>query len=65
MTTELIQTVNDDTLYLICIAYEAGFGWGIGDRPNDNPYSDKDRNGYRAWQHGYDLGARRRKEKAA
>ncbi len=55
-----IQTLDDDALYLICIAYEQGFGWGIGDRPNDNPYSKSDANGHRAWQHGYDLGCERR-----
>ncbi|MDW7555438.1 hypothetical protein D9623_33905 (plasmid) [Azospirillum brasilense] len=56
--------VDDDTLYLICIAYEQGFGWGIGGRPNNNPYSVKDENGHRAWRHGYDLGAERRDERA-
>lgn len=47
--------------FMICDAYEAGYGKGQQLRQVDNPYMFKD-DCHEAWQIGYDLGSKRAKE---
>ena len=47
--------------FMICDAYEAGYGKGQQLRQCQNPYMFKDEC-HEAWQIGYDLGSRRAQE---
>lgn len=48
-------------VFMICDAYEAGYGKGQQLRQCENPYMFKD-DCHEAWQIGYDLGSRRAQE---